>query len=78
MPMKKRYIVLTVLLCLVLVAGAFLVPRVCRMVEAYRLMTAFLFQPEQSLDVTVQLDGNREVEFRLDWRTEEGKRVVVL
>ena len=78
MPMKKRYIVLTVLLCLVLVAGAFLVPRVCRMVEAYRLMTAFLFQPEQSLDVTVQLDGDREVEFRLDWRTEEGKRVFVL
>lgn len=78
MRLKKRYIVLIVLLCLLLGAGAFFGPKIYRAVRVYRLAEEFLAGQEQSLDVTVQTEGNKNVFFRLDWQEVQGGRIYTL
>ena len=76
--MKKRYIVLIVLLCLLLGAGAFFGPKIYRVVRVYKLAEEFLSRQEQSLDITVQTEGNKNVSFRLDWQEAQGRRIYTL
>lgn len=73
--MKKRYIVLIILLCVLIGLGAFFGPKIYRAVRVYILAEEFFTRQVQSLDVTVMTEGNRNVSFRLDWQEAEGKRV---
>ena len=73
--MKKGYLVLIVLLCLLLVAGAFFGPKIYRAVRVYKLAEDFLTEPVQSLDVSVMTEGEKTLSFRLDWQEVAGKRV---
>lgn len=73
--MKKRYIVLIILLCVLIGLGAFFGQKIYRAVRVYTLAEEFLTRQVQSLDVTVMTEGNRNVSFRLDWQEAQGKRV---
>ena len=78
LQMKKGYIVLIVLLCLVLGLGAFFGPKVYRSVRAWQLVEEFLTCPSQSLDMTVMTEGNKNVDFRLDWQEIRDQRIFTL
>lgn len=78
MDLKKRNIVLILVLCLLAGVGAFFGPKVYRAVRVYKLAEEFLTQSVQSLDVTVQTEGERTVSFRLDWQENQDKRIFTL
>lgn len=76
--MKKGYIVLILLLCVVLALGALLGPRVYRTVRVYRLAEEFWTSPGESMDVTLMLEGGKNLSFRLDWQDVAGKRIFAM
>ena len=78
MQMKKRYIILILLLCVVLALGAFLGPVVYRTVRVYRLAEEFWTSSAESMDVTLMLEGEKNLSFRLDWQDVEDKRIFAM
>lgn len=76
--MKKKYVVLAIVLCLTLILGLVFGPKLYRAGKVWGMLDGFLSPKERSLDVTVSVEGNEDMTFRLDWQQVNEKRVCCL